>query len=200
MRTKYISQVILVLSMVFGVAVPALAGKATEHIKQTTDRILSIVTDPALKTPAKSEERKKLIRKAVDERFDWEEFSRRALARHWKKRTDDEKREFIYLFGKLLERTYISKVESYSGEKVCYLGESIEGSYGVVKVQIVTKKDTVISVDYRVRKKRNDWFVYDVSIEGVSFVKNYRGQFNSILMKSTYQELVKRLKEKVAQE
>ena len=187
------------LFLVLGIAVSAWAGEPTDQIKQTTDTILSILSDPALKAPSKAEERRRRIRNAVDQRFDWEEMARRSLARHWAQRTDEEKKEFIRLFGDLLERTYMDKIEGYSGEKVQYEGETIEGDYAVVKVKIITKKNVDIPVEYRLQKKGTHWLVYDVSIEGVSLVNNYRTQFNSIITGSSYADLVKRLKAKVAE-
>ncbi len=196
MKTSYCFKGILVFFLVLGMSAPGLAGEPTEKIKQTTDKILSIVTNPALKDPSKAQERKRLVRGAVDERFDWEEMASRALSTHWAKRTPEEKKEFVRLFSDLLERTYMTKVEDYSGEKVLYAGEKIEGDNAVVKVRIVTKKSKEIPVDYRLEKKGNDWLVYDVSIEGVSLINNYRTQFNSIISQSSYENLVKRLREK----
>jgi phospholipid transport system substrate-binding protein len=187
---------VLSLFLVGAITVPLLAADPMEAIKQTTDKILSIVTNPALKTPSKTEEREKLLHQAVHERFDWEEVARRSLATHWAKRTAEEKKEFIHLFSELLERTYLKKVEDYSGEKVLYEGETKEGDYATVKVKIITKKEKDIPVEYRLKKEGNHWFIYDVSIEGVSLVNNYRTQFNSILLQSSYEELVKRLREK----
>ena len=92
----------------------------------------------------------------------------------------------------------MDKVEGYSGEKVLYGGETVDGDFGVVRAKILTAKDTEISVEYRVRRKEKGWFIYDVSIEGVSLVNNYRTQFNSIILKSSYRELVKKLAAKVA--
>lgn len=197
MMTMCLWRGIVILFLIFGISVPVMAGAPTEQIKLATDKIISIVTDADLKEPARAEERRKLIRKVVDERFDWEEMARRSLARHWAQRTDDEKREFVSLFSDLLERTYLSKVEGYSGEKVLYEGDAVDGNYGVVKVKIVTSANTEISVEYRVMRKKDSWFVYDISIEGVSLVNNYRTQFNSIILKSSYQNLVKRLKDKL---
>ena len=196
MRAVSLFWTVLCFFLVLGIAVPVLAGEATEQIKQTTDKIISILKDPTLEKPARAEERKKLIRTIADERFDWEEAARRALARHWSQRTDEEKREFVSLFGDLLEATYINKVGSYSGEKVLYLGESTDGDYGVVSVKVVTATDVEIPVEYRVKRKGNGWFVYDITVEGVSLVNNYRTQFNDIIVKSSYQNLVKRLKAK----
>ncbi|HIJ21075.1 MAG TPA: ABC transporter substrate-binding protein [Deltaproteobacteria bacterium] len=166
-------------------------------MRDTTNKIIAIVSDPALKTPDKKKEKAGLIRAAVDERFNWEEMSKRALARHWSARTEEEKKEFIDLFGKLLERTYLDKVEGYSGEKVLYVDEVVDEKYATVSVKIVTKKDTEISVLYRVKKDGDNWLVYDISIEGVSLINNYRKQFNSIIVQNSYKELVDKLREKV---
>jgi phospholipid transport system substrate-binding protein len=186
-----------VFLLVLGVSAPCLAGEPTEKIRQTTDKILSIGTNPSLKGPSNAEERKKLIRRAVDERFDWEEMARRSLAMHWAKRTAEERKEFVRLFSDLLERTYMRKVEDYSGEKVLYEGETNDEDYAKVNVKIVTRKNQDIPVEYRLKKEGNDWLIYDVSIEGVSLVNNYRTQFNSIILQSSYENLVKRLRNKV---
>ncbi|MGA2517626.1 MAG: ABC transporter substrate-binding protein [Thermodesulfobacteriota bacterium] len=183
--------------LIVAMALPVLAADPMDEIKQTTDKMLSIVTNPAFKTPSQTEEREKLIRQAVDERFDWDEMARRSLAIHWAKRTVEERKEFVRLFADLVERTYMKKVEDYSGEKVLYEGETKEGDYASVRVKIVTKRGEDIPVEYRLKKEKEDWFVYDVSIEGVSLVNNYRTQFNSILSQSSYENLVKRLREKV---
>ena len=188
---------ILLLTLV--TASPSWAQGPTDRVKLTVDKIIGILSDPALKTPEKSTERKQMVRKAVDEIFDWEAFSRRALATYWKKRTPQEKKEFVVLFGKLLERTYLDKVENYSGESVKYLGEKIDGKYAMVKTIVLSGSNTEIDVNYRLRNKKGQWFVYDVYIEGVSMVNNYRTQFKDILMKGSYQDLVKRLEEKIAE-
>ena len=175
------------------------AGEPTDQIKKTTDKIIEIVKNPALKALDKEPERRRLIRKAVDEVFDWEEMAKRTLGRHWRRRSESEKKEFIYLFGKLLERTYLDKVEGYSGEKVIYIGERVEGDYALVKVKILTKQDREIPVLYRMKKKAGKWMVYDVCIEGVSLVNNYRTQFNNILVRSSFKRLIEKLKAKVGE-
>jgi phospholipid transport system substrate-binding protein len=178
---------------------PCFAGAPTDGVKETTDRILVIVSDPALKGPENKDKRGKLIRQAVDERFNWEAMTKRSLARHWRKRTDAEKKEFISLFGKLLERTYLDKVGSYSGEKVIYVGETIDGKYGTVTAKILTHSHTEVLVRYRLKKTGGVWRVYDISVEGVSLVNNYRKQFNSIILRSSYDDLVSKLRAKVAE-
>jgi len=199
MISKYLFRSILILFILMAMKAHGWAGEPTDKIKLTSDKILSIVTDQNLKDPARAKERKTLIRKAVDERFDWAEMSRRSLAVYWAKRTPEEKKEFISLYGQLLERTYLDKVEGYSGEKVIYEGESIDGDFSIVNVQIVTLKNVEIPVQYRLLKKGNNWLVYDIIIEGVSLVNNYRAQFNSILARSSFAELIKKLKEKTAE-
>lgn len=196
MKTSCLLKSMVVFFLVLGVNALCLAGEPTEKIRQTTDKILSIVTDPSLKDPSKAQEREKLIRRAVDEQFDWEEMARRSLATHWAKRTAEERKEFVRLFADLLERTYMRKVEDYSGEKVLYEGETKDGDYVKVKVKIVTKKNKDIPVEYRLKKEGNDWFIYDVSIEGVSLVNNYRTQFNNIIVQSSYENLIKKLRDK----
>ena len=199
MDTKRLCSIVTFFFVTFGITFLARAGEPMQQIKQTTDKILAVLSDPALKPTAKSEERKKLIGKAVDERVDWEEMSRRSLARHWAQRTPEEKKEFIPLFRSLLEQTYLDKVQGYSGEKVSYEGDSVDGDYGLAKVKILTTTNKEIPVEYRLLKRGNNWLVYDISIEGISLINNYRSQFNSIITKSSYKELVQKLKAKVLQ-
>jgi phospholipid transport system substrate-binding protein len=198
MRKGWTGIVLLALWAVCGFD-PAWAGVPTEKIKETTDKIIVIVSDPALKDPSQAVQRRERIRKAVDEMCDWEEMSRRALGRHWAKRDEQERKEFVRLFGQLLERTYIDKVEGYSGEKVNYTGERVDGDYAEVDVKIVTKEKTEIPVVYKLRNKDQRWWAYDIVVEGVSLVNNYRTQFSDILAKSSFEGLMKRLEEKSAE-
>ena len=173
------------------------AAEPIKELRKTTEKIIGIVNDPTLKSPDKAAERNRLIRDAVDERFDWEEMARRTLARHWRKRSREEKKEFIYFFGKFLERNYLDKVEGYSDVKVIYDSERIVEGYGIGKVRIVTSRGREIPVLYRLIKKGEGWYVYDVDIEGISLINNYRKQFNSIILRSSFKDLVKKLKAKV---
>jgi phospholipid transport system substrate-binding protein len=120
--------------------------------------------------------------------------SKRALARHWQARTPAEREEFVKLFADLLERAYVSKIENYGGEKIAYNGDTIEGDAALVKTKIITKQGTDVPVDYRMVKRNDRWLVYDVVIEGVSLINNYRTQFNKIIQTSSYQSLVDRMK------
>ncbi len=190
-------QALFCMVLTVACSISAFAGEPTEVIRKTTDKIIAIVKDPALQGPEKKRERERLIRAAAEEIFDKEEMSMRTLARHWRERTPAEKKEFMELFEDLLEKTYIDRVEGYSGEKVVYEGERVEGNYALVKVDIMTKQQTKIPVLYRLKKKKAGWLVYDLSIEGVSLVNNYRTQFNSIIMRSSFKDLIEKLKEKV---
>ncbi len=123
--------------------------------------------------------------------------SKRALARHWQPRTPAEREEFVKLFADLLERAYVSRrSRTTAGEKIAYNGDTIDGDVALVKTKIITKQGTDIPVDYRMLKRNDRWLVYDVVIEGVSLINNYRTQFNKIIQTSSYQALVDRMKNK----
>ena len=198
MRKRFLRFVLLLTLGLLPCA--ALAEGPMEQVRETTDKIRAILTDPDLKDEAGAQERKTLIRKAVDERFDWEELSRRALARHWARRTEEERKEFVVLFGQLLERTYLDRVEEYSGEEILYVSETVDGEFATVEAKFRTAQKQEIPIFYRMRQKEDEWMVYDVVIEGVSLVGNYRNQFQSILVKKPYEELVRMLEEKIAEE
>lgn len=169
-------------------------------MKRNSDRILKILKDPDLKGKSKEAEKRLLLRKIADERFDWEEMARRCLAIHWAERTPEERKEFVSLFADLLERSYMGKIEGYKDEKIVFQKQKIDGDYAVVESIILTQREVEVPINYRLRKKDSDWLIYDVSIEGVSLVNNYRTQFNNIITSSSYQELVKRMKTKRVQE
>lgn len=179
---------------------PAFAGEPTNQVKQTVDAVLEVLRNKELRKPEKTEQRRAQIRKTVSERFDYGEMAKRSLALHWKKRAPEEQKEFVALYTDLLESTYIRKIERYQDEKVVYLDEKTEGAYATVKTHIFTTKEVEIPIEYRLMKEGNQWKAYDVVIEGVSLVNNYRNQFNSIIRSGSYEELVKRLKNKAIKE
>jgi len=136
------------------------------------------------------------VRRVADDIFDFQETAKRSLARHWQPRSPAEQAEFVRLFADLLERSYISRIELYGGEKIAYLRDELDGDQAVVRTRIVTKSGTEVPVDYRMLKRGERWLVYDVIIEGVSLVANYRTQFNKIIQTSSYAELVRKMKVK----
>ena len=176
------------------VAPVAWAGVPTDQLRVQIDRVIKTVEDPELKS--KTAERRAAVRKLANETFDFPEMAKRALARHWQPRTPAERDEFVKLFADLLERAYVSRIENYGGEKIAYNGDTIEGDAALVKTKIITKQGTDVPVDYRMLKRSDRWLVYDVVIEGVSLINNYRNQFNKIIQTSSYQSLVDRMKNK----
>ncbi|MBF8279351.1 MAG: uncharacterized protein HW385_783 [candidate division NC10 bacterium] len=175
----------------------SLAGLATDQVKGTVDQVLKILTDPALKGEKKLRERRAKIRQVVLQRFGFTEMSKRSLGRYWSERTPEERTEFVRLYTDLLERAYIDRVDGYTGEQVVYLGESVDGDYSEVRSKIVTKRNQEIPILYRLQKTNANWEVYDVIVEGVSLVNNYRTQFSKIIRTSSYQVLVKKMQVKL---
>ncbi|HJV65313.1 MAG TPA: ABC transporter substrate-binding protein [Geomonas sp.] len=188
--------ILLTITLLSG-AVPALAAPSvTEQVKLVVDQVVKIVSDPEMKKPAKEPQRRQQLKQAIGQIFDYAEMAQRSLATHWKERTPAQKKEFIALFETLLENSYAGKIESYHNEKIVYLNENVEGQYAEVKSKVIAPKGDEYSLDYRLMNKGGKWKVYDVVIEGVSLVSNYRGQFNRIINSQGYPELVKKLKTK----
>lgn len=174
---------------------PAVAGGATEAMKSTIDEVLAIIRDKELKQPGRAEERRQRLEQVVGDRFDYEEMSKRSLGALWSTLSDKDKQEFVQLFKTLLTNSYADKIESYSGEGVQFINERMEKDYAEVRTKVLTGK-VEIPLDYRMLNKGTDWRVYDVVVDGVSLVNNYRGQFSKILRSSTYTDLVDQLRKK----
>jgi len=173
------------------VGAPAWAGP-TDQLREYTDQVIKILDDPALARG----DRRAAVRKIAHEAFDVTETARRVLARHWQARTPAERDEFTQLFADLLERTYIARLDEYGGERIRYVGESIDGELATVRARIVTRAGTEVPVESRMVRRGERWLIYDVLIENVSLVANYRSQFDRIVRSSSYEELVRRLKQK----
>ena len=184
----------LVAALVLILASPVYAGAPSDTLKGTVDRIVQILADPALQD--KPEQRRAEVRKIAEGIFDYPDTARRALGPHWSARSPQEQQEFAKLFADLLDRAYVSKIELYQGERVRYVGETADGDEATVKTVIATKKSSDIPVDYRMHRKDGRWLVYDVIIEGVSLVSNYRTQFNKVVQTESYDALVQRLRAK----
>ncbi len=187
--------VVVALQLFMGGLSSAMAGPATESIRGTVDEVLRILNDKELKAPAKHEDRRQRLEKVVAARFDYSEMSHRSLGKQWNQLSDKEKEEFTDLFRTLLTNTYADRVETYSGEGVQYLNERTDKEYAEVRTKVLSGK-TEIPMDYRLLNKNNDWHVYDVVVDGVSLVNNYRGQFTKILHDSSYSGLVDQLRKK----
>jgi len=188
--------VVVATVLLMGIAADrAQAGEATEAMRATIGEVLRILGDKDLKQPSKANERRQLLEKAVGERFDYQEMSRRSMGAPWANLSEKDKQEFVSLFQTLLVNTYADKIESYSGEGVQYVNERNEKEYAEVRTKVLTGK-TEIPLDYRLLYKGSDWRVYDVVVDGVSLVNNYRGQFSKILRNGSYADLVEQLRKK----
>lgn len=197
MKKVFIATLLL---LCIGVSTALPSEKPTEILKTTVEKIIDILRNKELKKPEMKDSRRRILRSTIEEVFDFEEMSKRTLGIYWRKRTEKERKEFVELFSRLLERTYINKIESYTDEKIIFTEERVKGNYAIVKSIVKTRQATEISIDYRMLKKDNRWVVYDVIIEGVSLVKNYRTQFREIIRKGSYSVLVQKIKENLEKE
>ncbi len=187
---------IVALVMVLSIAQPGLAAAPSVDLRTHIDRIVKILQDPAFgNRPA---ERRREIQTIATDIFDFEETAKLSLGRHWQARTPAERAEFVQLFSALIQASYLSKVEGYEGEKIQYTGDSVDGDQAAVHTTVITRKGTEIPIDYRMHRKDDRWRVYDVVIEGMSLVGNYRTQFNKIIQTSSYQDLVAKLRARAA--
>ena len=173
-------------------AVPAWAGAPTDNVKEYTDAVVKVLEDQSLK----ASDRRAAVRKLAVEAFDVQETARRALGPHWQQRTPSEREEFVGLFADLLERTYIAKIDLYGGERLKFTDEKIDGDIATVRGKVTTKQGTEVPVEARMHKRGERWLIYDVAIENISLISNYRAQFDRIIRTSSYGELVKRLRNK----
>lgn len=191
---------VLVLTLVLGSPAPpdASAGVPTEQLRGSVDKVLKLVGDSAAKRES-PRERRASLRRIADDIFDWEETARRSLGTHWQQRTRAEREEFVRLFADLLERSYMSKIELYDGEKIGYAGDTIDGDQAIVRTKLVNRHGSELGVNYKMLRRDGDrWKVYDVEIEGVSLVANYRTQLNSLLRRSSYPEVVRAIRAKAS--
>lgn len=173
---------------------PAWAGPATDQLRMYTDQVQKILQNPAMSLP----ERREAVRQVAEQVFDVNETAQRALGQHWQQRTPAEREEFVKLFANLLEQTYISRIDEFGGEKLTYVSEQLDGDRGVVRARITTKNGTEVPVESRVLLKGNRWLIYDILIENLSLISNYRSQFDRVIRTASYEELVKRLQTKGA--
>jgi phospholipid transport system substrate-binding protein len=161
------------------------------------DKVLATLNDPKLAAPGAKDERRSRLRRLIYPRFDFAEMSRRSLGATWQRITPAEQEEFVKLFTQLLEESYISTIESYSDETILYGRETREENFAEVDTRIVSKTGEQITVNYRLRRMNGDWKVYDVVVENVSLVNNYRSQFSRLSAKSSFAELLGRIREKL---
>lgn len=185
--------------LLVGLVRPAWSGEPTDQLRGTIDHVLAILDDPGLKAPGKAPARDAALRGVLEPRVDVARAAREALGLYWRARTPQERQRFTDLFRELLERSYFARLEAYDGARVQYLGESVDGDYATVRTQIVTRRGTDIPVDYQLVRRDGQWLVYDMLIEHVSLVDNYRSQFRDIIATSSYPRLLERIEAKLAE-
>lgn len=178
------------------VAAPSHAGAPSDQMRGTIEKVLAILKDPSLKAGAKKSERLDQLRQAIYPKFDFAEMAKRSLGAQWQRRSPEEQREFVKLFTDLLENAYFDNIETYDGEKVAITGEKQDQDFAEVSSKITTKKGEEIALNYKLRQVGSDWKVYDVVIENISLVNNYRSQFNRVIAQSSFEDLLRRMKDK----
>jgi phospholipid transport system substrate-binding protein len=190
-----IKRFLLVLTALLFAVSAAWAANPMGELKRTVDEVVRIVADKDMKKNAPK--RRIALKKAIGSIFDYSEMAQRSLGKHWKDRTAAERKRFVEIFATLLENSYAEKIESYNNEKIIYIKEIIDGDHAEVKSKVVTAKRDEFTLDYRLLlKDGGTWVVYDVVIEGVSLISNYRSQFNKIITSSGYKKLVEDLQSK----
>ena len=186
----------LVISVLHAASIAAVeSGSATEALKKTIDQGLVILADEQLKKVGRSEDRMAALEKIIGERFDYEEMGKRTLGLEWKKLDEAQQKEFVGLFEKFLVHSYAGNVGAYSGEKVQYIKERRKGKYAEVQTKVISKK-LEIPIAYRLLKKSSNWLIYDIVIDGISLVKNFRGQFSRIIKAKGFPGLLHKLLDK----
>ncbi len=196
---KYFKTVILVYFLVslFSNTDSAFATSVQGQLKVTIDNVLEILRNPDFQGDEKKEQRRETLSETIRQKFSFAKMSQLSLGRHWKKRSKQEKKDFIRMFGQLLEETYISKLESYTDEKVVFVKEFVRNKKAQVDTKVITES-IEIPINYRMYKtKSGRWMVYDLVIERVSLVGNYRLEFDQILQKNSYEKLIEDLKKKL---
>lgn len=193
------SFMVLMLALVLGSGAAAQAAEPIEVIQSSVDAVLKILKDPQYQDEARKSEQLAEIRKVTQQVFDFTEISKRALAANWKTFTPDQRREFTGLFADILENTYLKKIQTgFKDERVNYLRqEQVAETKTIVRTRIL-RPGVEIPVDYSMQWRNGSWRVYDVVVEGVSLIKNYRSQYNQILLSATPDQLIARLRAKTS--
>jgi len=184
--------ILLVLSAPQGIMAQPTA--ITKNLKKTINQVIVILQDEKLK--ADLDARRKILRKTIDKRFNYQQMAIRALAKNWGPRSPEERAEFTKMFRKLLERSYANKIENFGDGEIRYLDEIIKGKYAMVKTE-VQQHGKFVSLDYKLIKEKGRWKVYDFIISGVSMIRNYRTQFDKTLNEKSFKELMENLEQSV---
>ena len=173
----------------------AWAGPPTEQLREGVDRVVKILRDPALSGGNQVNQRRAAISLVAGEIFDFGEMAKRSLGQHWDKRTPTERAEFARLFTELIQRSYISKIDQHAAAaQMTFRGETVADDHAVVQTTVPLSNGSTMPLDYRMHNTRDHWQVYDLNMDGISLVANYRAQFNKIIRTSSFEDLVTKLK------
>jgi phospholipid transport system substrate-binding protein len=187
--------IILLLSALFITATPQVfAASPAESVRSTIDKVVEV--NVKLSGPANLSQRRAKLREIINPRFDFKEMSKRSLGAHWQEITPEQQEDFVSVFSDLLARTYLSRIEEVTPNMVRVDGETIELPKALVKTQ-VTSKGEVFPLDYKMINTSGDWRVYDVIIENIGLVTNYRNEFSGILRRDKFEGLMKLLRDKI---
>ena len=170
------------------------AGAPTDQFRGGVDRVFKILRDPELQGDANAARRQASVAKVSEEIFDFGETAKRSLGQHWDARTPAERVEYVRLFTELIQRSYIARVDRYGAEKMVFRGDTIDGDQAVVRTALMLSDGGQMALDYKMHHTSDRWQVYDINIEGVSLVANYRAQFNKVIRSESYGALIARLK------
>ena len=185
----------ILFALILGAGKAVQASSITDGLKATIDQVISVVTDPQYQDDRQT--RRAKMKGIIFPKFNFLEMGKRSLgSKRWKERSPEERKIFIDVFGKLLENSYANKLESYHDEKINYVDEIVKGKYAMVKTEVIRKNGTV-NVDYKLIRGGGEWRVYDIVVEGVSMIKNYRSQFARIIHQDSFDTLMEKLNAKV---
>ena len=172
------------------------AGGPTEQVRATVDRVLILIRSPNSKSKIQMDALRAQLVEVIHPRFDFGEMAKRSLGRHWAARSPEEQREFITLFAALMGRSFTDNIESYTSQNVLYIGEREDQSYAQVDTKIVAENRAPVSINYKLHNAAGEWKIYDLVIEDISVVNNYRSQFDRIIARFSFAELVRTMKSK----
>ena len=186
----------LMIALVLMAADPAQAMTPTETVQSRVDQAVQTLNQTPRGTPTAEERRRGEIRQVADGLFDFTEMSRRVLGRHWTGRSSAERGEFVKLFTDLMARSYLGKIDRYAGESITYVGERVDGDLATVQSRVITTNKSEVPIEYRLHRVGDRWAAYDVLVENVSLVGAYRSQFDRVIQTSSFEELLKRMRQK----
>jgi phospholipid transport system substrate-binding protein len=194
LKTKLaIALLMLVCSGEFGNA-----GEPTQSIRSAIDQGVEILKKAKLENPKQRAQVIDQLRQIVYPLFDFNEMAMRSLGANWRRLNAQQRGEFVSTFTTLLEKTYADQIDLYDGQRVEYTGENIDGNYAVVDSRVIDKNGQTYSVAYRLHRVDDKWRIYDVVAENISLVNNYRSQFNRVIAKSSFEELLKIMKQQAS--